>query len=104
MNQMSSNKRGILSVIGSSEAIFWPGAFIFAFPGVMGSHWEMMFHVGRGPIGNTLFFMMAPLGIFMSFVGHWQEKLGTRSMITSGTIICGFSMIQLTFSSNIFML
>ena len=104
MNQMSSNKRGILSVIGSSVAIFWPGAFIFGFPGVMGPHWERMFHVGRGPIGNTLFFMLVPLGVFMFFVGHWQEKLGTRSMITIGTIICVFSIIQLTFASNIFML
>jgi len=104
MNQMSSNRRKILSVIGSSVAIFWPGAFIFGFPGVVGHYWQMMFQVGRGPIGNTLFFMLAAVGVFMFFVGHWQEKFGTRSMITIGTIICGFSMIQLTFSSNIFML
>jgi len=100
-NPMSPNRRGVLAVAGSSIAIFWPGAFIFGFPGVMGPLWRGMFHVGRGPIGNTLFFVLAAVGIFMFFVGHWQEKFGTRRMITIGAIICGLDVIMIAYASKI---
>lgn len=103
VNRMSSNRRGILAVIGSSIAIFWPGALIFGFPGVMGPYWQRMFHVGRGPIGNILFFVLAAVGIFMFFVGRWQEKFGTRRMITIGAIICGLDVITIAYASNIYM-
>ena len=33
---MANRRRGLYALIGSSVAIFWPGAFIFGFPGVMG--------------------------------------------------------------------
>jgi OFA family oxalate/formate antiporter-like MFS transporter len=62
-----------------------------------------MFHVGRGPIGNTLFFVLAAVGIFMFFVGHWQEKFGTRRMITIGAIICGLDIIMIAYASKIYM-
>jgi OFA family oxalate/formate antiporter-like MFS transporter len=35
MKSKERDNKGILAVIGSSMAIFWPGAFIFGFPGVM---------------------------------------------------------------------
>ena len=101
---MNSDKRGILAVIGSSTVIFWSGAFYFGFPGVMGPHWQSMFEVGRGPIGNTLFFALVALGIFMFFVGRWQEKFGTRRMITVGAIIGGLNVIMVAYASNISML
>ncbi len=102
-NLIGANKRGISGVLGSSIAIFWPGAFIFGFPGVMGPLWQQMFHVGRGPIGNTMFFVLAAVGIFMFFVGHWQEKFGTRRMITIGAIICGLDVIMMAYASKISM-
>ena len=102
-NPMSPNRRGVLAVAGSSIAIFWPGAFIFGFPGVMGPLWQRMFHVGRGPIGNTLFFVLAAVGIFMFFVGRWQERFGTRKMITIGAIICGLDVITIAYASKISM-
>jgi MFS transporter, OFA family, oxalate/formate antiporter len=37
------NRRGILADIGSAGAIFWPGAFLFGYPGVMGSFWQQQF-------------------------------------------------------------
>ena len=90
--------------MGSSIAIFWPGAFIFGFPGVMGPYWQKVLHVGKGPIGNTLFFVLAAVGIFMFFVGRWQEKFGTRIMITIGAVICGLSSTIVAYASNILIL
>jgi len=100
---MGSKNRGILAVAGSSIAIFWSGAFFFGFPGVMGPYWQGIFHVGRGPIGNILFFGLAPVGIFMFFVGRWQERFGTRRMITVGALICGLNIVTVAYASNISM-
>ena len=101
---MVLNIRGILAVAGSTVAIFWPGALIFGFPGVMGPYWERLFHIGLGPIGNTLFFVLFAVGLFMSFVGHWQERFGTRKMMTIGAFICGLSLIITAYASHIYML
>nr|NIN00582.1 MFS transporter [candidate division Zixibacteria bacterium] len=75
---MGSDRRGILAVAGSAIAISCPGVLIFSFPGVMGPSWQDMFDVGKGPIGNTLFFLLAGVGTFMFFVGQWQERFGIR--------------------------
>jgi len=101
---MTSRKTGAAAVIGSSIAIFWQGAFIFGLPGVMASHWQEMFHVGRGAVGNILFFVLAAVGVFMFFVGRWQEKFGTRRMISIGTVICGLNLFTLAYASNVFLL
>jgi OFA family oxalate/formate antiporter-like MFS transporter len=101
---MTEQRRGVLAVTGSSIAIFWAGAFIFGFPGVMGSYWQELFRVGRGAIGLTLFFVLAAVGIFMFFVGRFQEKLGTRAMITIGAIICGLDVVLVGYASELFTL
>ncbi len=101
---MSVNDKGILAVVGSSAAIFWPGALIFGFPGVMGPLWQEMFQVGRGAIGNVLFFVLAAVGIFMFLVGRWQERYGTRAMIASGVVICGISVNIVAHASSVFAL
>lgn len=101
---MTKNKKGIVAVIGSSLAIFWPGAFIFGYPGVMGPYWQEMFGVGRGPIGNSLFFVLAAVGIFMFFVGRWQEKVGTRTMISIGAVLCGTNTLFAAYVTNLFLL
>jgi MFS transporter, OFA family, oxalate/formate antiporter len=88
---MNGRTKGILAVVGSSLAIFWPGAFIFGIPGVLGPTWQQMFQTGRGAIGNTLFFVLAAVGFFMFFVGRWQEKVGTRKLITFGALLCGLN-------------
>lgn len=99
---MTAERKGLAALIGCSVAIFWPGAFIFGFPGVMASHWQATFHVGRGAVGNVLFFILAAVGLFMFFVGRWQEKVGIRWMITAGSIICGLNTLIIAFASNIF--
>ncbi len=100
---MTENKRGIPALVGSSLAIFWPGAFIFGFPGVMAPYWQTNLHVGRGAIGNILFFVLAAVGIFMFLVGRWQEKLGTRAMISIGATICGLDAIFVAYASSLWM-
>ncbi|NIS68670.1 MAG: MFS transporter [Proteobacteria bacterium] len=100
---MGSDRRGILAVAGSSIAISCPGVLIFSFPGVMGPSWQDMFDVGKGAIGNTLFFLLAAVGIFMFFVGQWQEKFGIRRMITIGAIITGLTGITLAYAWSIYL-
>ncbi|MDO9534248.1 MAG: MFS transporter [Bacillota bacterium] len=101
---MTGRMRGILAVVCCSAAIFWPGALIFGFPGVMGPYWQEMFGVGRGAIGSIMFFVLAALGFFMFFVGRWQEKYGTRLMITIGAVICGLNLFIAAYASNLYMI
>jgi len=101
---VTDNKRGILAISGASLAIFWSGGFIFGFPGVMASYWQDFFHVGKGAIGNILFFVLAAVGFFMFFVGRWQERYGTRAMITIGAILSGLDMLLIAHASNLFWL
>ena len=70
----------------------------------MAPYWMKTFHVGRGAIGNILFFILAAVGIFMFFVGRWQEKYGIKRMITIGAIICGLSVFIIAYASNLYML
>ncbi len=100
---MSRNAKGVMAVLGCSIAIFWPGALNFGFPGVMAPIWQEMFHVGRGATGNTIFFMLAAVGIFMFLVGRWQERYGTRMMIVIGIILCSFSILIVAYASSIMM-
>lgn len=98
---MSENRRGILTIIGCSVAIFWSGGFIFGLPGVMGPYWQQAFQVGKGAIGNILFFVLAAVGCLMFFVGRWQEKYGTRLMITIGAIMAGLDMFLIAHASSL---
>jgi len=104
MNSTKTDNRGKRALIGCSAAIFWPGALAFGFPGVMAPRWQAMFHVGKGAIGNTLFFQLAALGVFMFFVGRWQERIGIRRMVTIGTILFVLNILVIAFASNIWML
>jgi OFA family oxalate/formate antiporter-like MFS transporter len=99
-----SDRRGLLALLGCSAAIFWPGALAFGFPGVMAPYWQKMFLVGKGAIGNTLFFVLASLGIFMFFVGRWQERFGMRKMMTFGTVLFALNILTIAFATNIWML
>lgn len=82
-------------------AIFWPGSFIFGFPGVMATIWAQDFQVGRGAIGATLFFTLAAVGLLMFFVGKWQERLGPHNMITIGALLTGLDVLFLVFVNSL---
>ena len=90
-------------MLGSSAAIFWPGALTFGFPGVMVPIWQEMFHVGRAATGFTIFFMLAAVGIFMFLVGRWQERYGIRRMIMLGVILTACSSVIIANAASIYM-
>jgi OFA family oxalate/formate antiporter-like MFS transporter len=93
--------KAVLAVLGSSVAVFWPGALTFGFPGVMAPVWQEMFHVGRGATGITIFFMLAAVGVFMFLVGRWQERYGMRKMIALGVIITSVASVVVAYASSI---
>jgi MFS transporter, OFA family, oxalate/formate antiporter len=99
---MTRRRTGFVAVTAASIAIFWPGALIFGLPGVMATRWAEMFHVGRGAIGNILFFVLAAVGLFMFFVGSIQEEFGSRRMVIIGATMTGLSVPIIAFSPNIF--
>lgn len=86
-------KGGRQAVIGGAAAIFWPGALVFGFPGVMGAEWARMLGVGPGAIGACLFFLLAGVGLMMFLVGKLQMQLGLRRMILTGILLCGLSTL-----------
>ena len=90
-------------IAGSSAAIFWPGALIFGYSGVMSPYWREVFEVGTGATGNVIFFILAAVGSFMFVVGQWQEKVGTRLTISIGALVCGLSLFIVSYATNIYM-
>jgi OFA family oxalate/formate antiporter-like MFS transporter len=89
------------ALIASCIAIFWPGAFIFSFAGIMGPYWQMTFAGGRADIGRTLFFILAAVGISMFLIGRWQEKIGPARLVAAGGLLCGISTLSLGYASTI---
>lgn len=83
------------ALAGACGAVFWPGAFIFSLPGVMGETWQSTFAASRASVGRTLFFVLAAVGVFMFLVGRWQERTGPRPLIACGALICGISTLFL---------
>jgi OFA family oxalate/formate antiporter-like MFS transporter len=98
---MSDGRRGKTAVLASCIAIFWPGAFIFSFPGVMGPHWQQTLGVSRAATGRTLFFVLAAVGVFMFITGRWQEKIGPSKLAALGALLCGASTILVGYAESI---
>ena len=98
-----SKKKAVLASIGGSLATFWPGALCFGYPGVLGPYWRETFEVGTADTGNIMFFMLASLGIFMFLVGRWQERLGLRTMVVIGGILCGVNMLTAAYANGMAM-
>ncbi|WP_034328280.1 MFS transporter [Alkaliphilus transvaalensis] len=97
------NRRGILAVLGSAGAIFFPGSLVFGFPGLMGPVWREMLAIESGALSYTMFFMLASLGIFMFFVGKWTMSLGVRKLMIIGTFLASAATIMVTFATNLIM-
>jgi len=87
-------------LIACACAIFWPGAFIFGFPGVMSRHWQQAFNVGAGAVGQTIFFILIGTACFMYLCGRWQEKYGPAKLAALGAALCGSSVIWLGRAEN----
>jgi OFA family oxalate/formate antiporter-like MFS transporter len=80
--------------------IFWPGSFIFSFPGVLRQHWQESFAAGGGAVGGTVFFILTGATCFMYLCGRWQEKYGPRRLAAIGAAMCGASAIWLCRAGN----
>jgi OFA family oxalate/formate antiporter-like MFS transporter len=89
-----------LVMIACACAIFWPGAFIFGFPGVLRFHWQQAFDAGGSSVGGTVFFMIAGATCFMYLCGRWQEKYKPGHLAALGSAMCGTSTVLLSLSSN----
>ena len=98
---MTRTRRGLLAVVGSCVAIFWPGAMIFGYPGVMAAYWQETFGVGQAATGSVLFFMLAGVGTFMFFVGQWQERAGARPMVAISAVVCGLALLAASHAPSI---
>jgi OFA family oxalate/formate antiporter-like MFS transporter len=66
-------------LIACAAAIFWPGAFIFGFPGVLRQHWQQVFAAGGGSVGGTVSFMLAGATCFILILTRWGVDALTSS-------------------------
>ena len=98
---MSIQLSGPIVLTVSCVAIFWPGALIFGFPGVMSQHWQSAFQVGRAEVGQILFYVLAAVGIFMFLTGRWLEKIGPAWLTAVGIATCGTSTIAVGYVTGI---
>lgn len=87
---MFADKKIIL--IFGCLAIFFPGAFVFGFPGVMAQEWQTLFHVNKAQIGRLMFFVLAGTGFSMVLAGRLQERINGRFIIFIGSFACAVAM------------
>ncbi len=73
-------------------AVFFPGAFLFGFPGVMAAQWQELLGVEKARIGQLMFFTLAGTGCSMYLSGKIQEKIAPHWLILAGTLACGFGV------------
>jgi OFA family oxalate/formate antiporter-like MFS transporter len=99
--ELDQQVKGRRVLIASCVAIFWPGGFIFSLPGLLGPHWQQTFLVGKGAVGQTLFFVLAAVGLFMFLAGRWQEKIGPARLMAIGATLCGGCTMALRYASSI---
>ena len=90
----------VFILIASAGAIFWPGAYIFGFPGVMRQHWQQAFNVGGSEVGQVIFFTLTGATCFMYLCGRWQEKYGPGRLVALGAILCSTGVIWLGRAEN----
>jgi len=83
-------------LVASACAIFWPGSFIFGFPGILRQHWQQVFDADGTAVGGTVFFVLTGATCFMYLCGRWQEKYGPRRLAIFGSVLCGGSAIWLS--------
>jgi len=82
-------------------AIFFPGSFVFGFPGVMAGEWQQLFNVDKSQIGRLMFFILAGTGFSMYLSGKLQEKIAPHWMILTGNLFCALSIGLVGYASSI---
>ncbi len=74
-------------------ALFFPGSFVFGFPGVMAGQWQMLFAANKTQIGRVMFFILAGTGFSMYLSGKLQERFAFNKIIFTGSLVCSLAMI-----------
>jgi OFA family oxalate/formate antiporter-like MFS transporter len=92
---MPQKTRRAFILIACACAVFWPGAFIFGYPGIMRHYWQQAFNVGGSAVGQTIFFILTGATCFMYLCGRWQEKYGPGKLAALGAVLTGSSVIWL---------
>ena len=103
MKHLSRDTRAWLAVISCAAGIFWSGALIFGFPGVMGEYWREAFNVTTAATSKITMFVLFALGACSFFSGKFHLKVGTRKSFLTGTALIVISMVVLIFAKNIYM-
>lgn len=103
MSNLSRNTRAWLAVISCCAGIFWSGALIFGFPGVMGEYWRETFAVSTAATSKITMFVLFALGACSFFSGKFHLRFGTRKSFLTGTLLIVISMFVLIFGKNIYM-
>lgn len=103
MSNLSRNTRAWLAVISCAAGIFWSGALVFGFPGVMGEYWRETFQVSTAATSKITMFVLLALGSCSFFSGKFHLRFGTRKSFLTGTILIVVSMFVLIFAKNIYM-
>ena len=99
MNGVTNRK--LLLALGCL-AIFFPGAFLFGFPGVMAVQWQQLLGVEKARIGQLMFFILAGTGCSMYLSGKLQEKITPQGLIFVGTVACGFGVGAVAWASALY--
>lgn len=73
--------------------IFFPGSFVFGFPGVMALEWQTVFQVNQAQIGRLMFFVLAGTGFSMYLAGRLQENIPSHRIIFIGSLSCSLAML-----------
>jgi len=82
-------------------AIFFPGSFVFGFPGVMAAQWQQLFNVNKAQIGQIMFFILAGTGFSMYLSGKLQERIAPHWMILTGNFFCALSIGLVGYATSI---
>ena len=92
-------------MVGACAAtLFWPGALIFGFPGVMAAYWQQQFGVGKGAIGNVLFFSLVGLGVLNVVSPRLPAGFTPRARIATGTVIFALSLAIVAWATQLWQL
>ena len=94
------NRRGKRAIIGSCMSIFWSGAMIFGYPGLMATYWRKIYAVDATATGIVMTRLLFSLGIFMFFSGKWHMKLGTGKSMLIGTGIIVIALLALNIAQS----
>jgi len=94
-------KGGLRALAASCAAIFWPGAFIFGFPGVMASYWQQTLQVDRAAIGGILFYILAAAGIGMFMTGRLMQRFGPARLTAGSALLCGLAALMVSWADTI---